>query len=327
MIVDQRAQLFQSFGSIATTAADAATEGIQQALQTDSTSVNTALKLFGGFDRSEFESIHRSTPNLLVPAVRPPASYEGPADYLKPLSNTTELEGLLVPVPDLLRQLGDSQFRMSDGLSAFSDHRITQGLLQKGMIFGSTPVPEDGKVAPIPDDGKAQPVPEDGKWHLNDRTASLEAFGKLYMMEHTAAKQLQLLEQLDFGALSRLSVPQNPRLNQGLKGMPDAQSVDPQPKPMLDLPLHNAMNDKPATVGEFLQMINVLQTEVRRIQKEVLGPFGSPITMQHSSTILRQLQNLENMFENVDPNLPPSNASLEYLRLVRQSIKLLLPVG
>jgi hypothetical protein len=289
-ILDQRAQLFQAFGGIATSAAEIADEGINKAVQTDSTSVNTALKLFGGFDRSEFESIHRSTPNLLVPAVRPPASYEGPAEYFKPLSNTTGLEGLLVPVPDLLRQLADSQFRMSDGLSGFSDHKLTQDL-QKGMILNSKAVPQGNEL------------PQPGL---------LEAFGKLYTMENTVAKQLQLHDQLNFGALGRLTAPapaplpraESPKLNQPLKDRP-VLSATPAQQDMVNL-LDHALNGTPQTTGELLVMVDALQAELEREMASV-----SPDDVNHDAVknfcqqLLESLSAIENSAKNQNPNLPP----------------------
>ena len=45
----------------------------------------------------------------------------------------------MVPAKDLLQQLQDPQFRMADGLSGFSDNRITQSLAQKQMIINNKP--------------------------------------------------------------------------------------------------------------------------------------------------------------------------------------------
>ena len=78
MMINQRRQLLQSLGSIATSAANAVADGIAEATKTDSKTADTALKLFGGFDRSEFENIGGTPvpddgmPNLLVPAVLGP---------------------------------------------------------------------------------------------------------------------------------------------------------------------------------------------------------------------------------------------------------------
>jgi hypothetical protein len=54
IIIENRPQLLQNLGSIATSAADAAAKGIAEAAKTDSKTVDVALKLFGGFDRNEF---------------------------------------------------------------------------------------------------------------------------------------------------------------------------------------------------------------------------------------------------------------------------------
>jgi hypothetical protein len=273
-----------------------------------------------------------------VPAVRPPASYEGPAEYFKPLSNTTELEGLLVPIQDLVKQLQDPQFRMSDGLSGFSDHRITQALLQDGLIRNAPipddgkglPVPEDGKSEPIPDDGRSQPVPEDGKFLPGNGVASFADFGKLFMMENTAQKQLQLHQQLDVGAFSGFAIPKQvvqpdvnrSKLNPGLKGMPDAQAVTPHSEGMLNLPLDHALNGTPATVGEFRQMIDVLQAEVKQIVLKN-GPDGFPFINQ-CTAILEHLKYLEEMYQNTPSTSPLSNASLNHFQMIRQEIKKLL---
>ncbi len=244
MIIDQRAQLLQTLGSIGTSAANAATEGIAEAAKTDSKSVDTALKLFGGFERNEFENINGQAPNLLVQAVRPPASYEAPAEYFKPLSNTMEGQGLLVLPKDLLQQLEDPRFRMADGLSGFSDNRITQTLAQKVMI----------------DPG--------------DMAASFDSLVKLYRMENTVEKQLQLHEQLNLGAFGNFSgLRQNPRLDRGLKDMPDAQIATGPPlqKEMLNLWEH-AMTGTPETVGEFYQMLDTISAKVQGIEYQTVNP-------------------------------------------------------
>jgi hypothetical protein len=51
--MENRAQLLQTFGSIGTSAANAASKGIAEAAKIDSKTVDTALKLFGGFDPSK----------------------------------------------------------------------------------------------------------------------------------------------------------------------------------------------------------------------------------------------------------------------------------
>ena len=321
MMIEQRAQLLQSLGSVATSAAEAAAEGIAEAVKADSKTVDTALKLFGGFDRSQFENINGPAPNLIVPMVRPPASYEAPAEYFKPLSNVAD-QGFLVRSKDLLQQLEDPRFRMADGLSGFSDNRITQMLAQNGISMGG--LDENGII--IVGGKPADP---------GDMAASLDAFGKLYMMENTVGKQLQLHEQLDLSAFGRFAIPKqpplpnadSPKLDQGIKGMPDVQAAAPQPKEMLDLPLDNALNGTPETYGEFLQMIDVLQDEVKRIMTESYSPFGSPFIREQSFIILKQLENLEGLYQDANPNSPPSDPALGYLGLIRQSMKQLLPIG
>jgi hypothetical protein len=325
IILDQRSQLFQTLGNIATSAANAATEGIAEAAKTDPKTVDTALKLFGGFDRSEFENINRQAPNLLLPAVRPPASYEGPVEYFKPLSNVAD-QGFLVRSKDLLQQLEDPRFRMADGLSGFSDNRITQTLAQTGMIINTKPG-EDVSLGGLGNNGII--VVDGGKpAGPADLVASLDSFGKLYMMENTVAKQLQLHEQLDLGTFGNFSgAKQNPRMDRGLKGMPDAQAAEPQPKRILDLQLDHALNGTPETVGEFLQMIDVLQAEVNEILQKASSPFGSPVLRDQAFIILKLLGNLERLYQDADPNLPPSNQSLEYFGLIRQRMKQVLPIG
>ncbi len=228
MMIEQRAQLLQSLGSIGTSAADVAAEGIAEAVKTDSKTVETALKLFGGFDRSEFENINGQAPNLLVPTVRPPATYEAPAEYFKPLSNTISSQNLFVPAKDLLQQLEDPRFRMTDGLSGFSGNRITQNLTQKGIAMAV-------------------------------RDASRDSFGKLYRMENTVEKQLQLHEQLDIGAFSRIAVPKraqlpnaaSPKLEQGLKGLPDVQSSGDLKPPEILYTIEHALNATPHNKEEW----------------------------------------------------------------------------
>jgi hypothetical protein len=231
IIIENRPQLLQTLGSIATSAADAAAEGIAEATRTDSKTVDTALKLFGGFDRNEFENINSQAPNLLVPAVRPPASYEGHAEYFKPLSNNMADQNLLVPGKDLLQQLEDPHFRMADGLSGFSDNRITQTLAQNKMSINAVP---------------------------------LDALGKLYMMEDTVGKQLQLHEQLDFAAFGRFAAPKqspnlsSPKLNQGLKDLPDTQAAKDTSPPKILYTIEHALNADPQTKQEGLLMIQTL---------------------------------------------------------------------
>ncbi len=316
-IIMQPAQLLQSFGTIATSAADAAAEGINKSVQADSNSVNTALKLFGGFDRSEFENINRSAPNLLVPAVRPPASYEGPAEYFKPLSNTLAGQDLLVPSKELLQQLENPQFRMTDGLSGFSDNRITQTLAQKGMIINSKPggdvslggLNETGII--IIDNKPAEP---------GDMASSLDSFGKLYMMENTVEKQLQLHEQLDIGAFWNFSgAKQNPRLDRGLKGIPDAQIATQTNHEMLNL-WEYAMTGIPKTIGEFFQILDTINVKVQGILDQTDDPKIKEVCLGFQL----QLKQLKGIFQHASKQsaLPP--AMLNYLEPIRASMRTLI---
>ncbi len=318
IIMEQRAQLLQSLGSIATSAANAAAEGIAEAAKTDSKTVETTLKLFGGFDRSEFENISMPpVPNLLVPAVRPAASYEGPAEYFKPLSNTMQDQGFLVPAKDLLQQLEDPRFRMADGLSGLSDNRITQTLMQKGMTMSG---PDENGISIV--GGK----PADP----GDMVGSLDSFGKLYMMENTVAKQLQLHEQLDFGALGRFSAPKpvpistadSPKLDKGLKGLPDVQAAAPQSKEILNV-LGHALFGTPETVGELVQMLDVLQAEVQ----ELFEGTSDPSLRIACLDIQLHLSNLKAMCEKVPADTPVLPMLLEYFRQTREAMRILTPIG
>ena len=296
IMIEQRAQLLQSLGSIATSAADAAAEGIAEAAKADPKTVDTALKLFGGFDRTEFENINRQAPNLLVPAVRPPASYEGPAEYFKPLSNVAD-QGFLVRSKDLLQQLEDPRFRVADGLTGFSDNRITQILAQNGISMGG--------------------LDENGM-------ASLDAFGKLYAMENTVGEQLRLHEQLDFGVFGNFSVPrQNPRLERGLKGLPDAQiATKPNNNEMLNLWEH-AMTGIPQTVGEFFQILDTLYAKTQGI----LDGTDNPKIKEACLGFCLQLSHLKGMFKHVPQQSAPPDAMLNYLNPLRAAMAKLIYVA
>ncbi len=313
IIIDQRAQLFQALGNVATSAAKAATEGIAEAAKTDSKTVDTALKLFGGFDRNEFENISGQAPKLLVPAVRPPASYEGPAEYFKPLSNTMQDQTFLVPAKDLLQQLEDPRFRMADGLSRFSDNRITQTLLQKEMIINSKP---GGDVSLGGLNEKGIIVVDGGKpADPSDMVGSLDSFGKLYSMENTVGKQLQLHEQLDLGAFGRFSAPKaaplptsdSPKLDQGLKGQLNAQAATPSGE-IKNFALYNALNGTPETVGEMEQMANVLQTEIEKIYPETVFPSAKDFL----EVTYQRLSYLKNVCKLFPPNTPPNTILREF---------------
>jgi hypothetical protein len=319
MIIAQRTQLLQTLGSIAASAANSAAEGIAEAAKTDSKTVDTALNLFGGFDRSEFENINTQSPNLLVPAVRPPASYEGPSEYFKPLSNTVEGQSLLVPAKDLLQQLEDPRFRITDGLSNFSDHRITQTLVKEQMILNNKSggdmslggVNENGII--IVGGKPADPA---------DMAASLDSFGKLYRMENTVEKQLQLHEQLDLGALGRVSAARqtmlpttdSPKLNQELKGIPDVRAAAPQSKEMLDLPLNHALNGRPQNVGDIVQMLDVLIAEGRERFKEI----DHPGYQEYAGWFLHRLSEFKSECQNLPANSLPTDELFEKFEDSRQ---------
>jgi hypothetical protein len=306
MMIEQRAQLLQTLGSIATSAADSAAEGIAEATKADSKTIDTALKLFGGFDRSEFENINRQAPSLLTPAVRPPGSYEGPVEYFKLLSNVAE-QGFLVRSKDLLQQLEDPRFRMADGLSGFSDHRITQAMLQNRIVINSGPVTQESNGLPQP-----------------DITAALDDFGKLYTMENTVAKQLQLHDQLNFGAMgrflgSRQAAPPNaesPKLNQPLKERPDL-STTPAHQEMVNL-LEHALTGTPQTTGELLMMVDALQA---RIEQELnsIPPdaINHDLAKNFCNKLLGALSTLENSAKNQNANMAPDFDSLQQLRAIQ----------
>ncbi len=284
MILEQRAQLLQSLGSIATSAADAVAEGVAEAVKTDSKTVDTALKLFGGFDRNEFENINGQSPNLLVPAVRPLASYEGPAEYFKPLSNVED-QGFLVRSKDLLQQLEDPRFRVADGLSGFSDN-ITQILMQNNMSMG---LDENGiiRIAGQPAD--------------SDEMTSLGALGKLYTMENTVEKQLQLHEQLDFATFRNLSASKNPRLDRGLKGLPDMQIATQPNDAILNLWEH-AMTGIPKTVAEFFQVLDTLYAKTQGI----LDATDNPKIKEACLGFQLQLRYLKAMFSTCSETIGTS---------------------
>ena len=205
----------------------------------------------------------------------------------------------MVPAKDLLQQLEDPRFRMADGLSGFSDNRITQTLAQKGMIISSVPVPEDGKGQPIPDDGKGHRSVDLSLGGLNenaiivigggkpadpaDTTASLGFFGKLYRMEKTVEKQLQLHEQLDLGALRTPAPKQVPLPNgnslspdQGVRTVPDARASAPLDisDGMRNPALYNALHTSPQTVAEMEKMVDVLLAEVGSWKATCMNVFG-----------------------------------------------------
>ena len=300
MMIEQRAQLLQTLGSIATSAADAAAEGIAEAARSDSKTVDTALKLFGGFDRTEFENINGQEPNLLAPAVRPPASYEAPAEYFNPLSNLADQE-FLVRSKDLLQQLEDPRFRVADGLSGFSDNRITQILMQNRLSMNTS-----GDVSLGGQD--------------QDTAASLDAFGKLYTMENTVEKQLQLHKQLDIGAFGYLSPPmQNPRLERGFKGIPDVR-IERQPNDEILNLWEHAMTAIPKTVGEFNQILDTLFFKTQGI----LDATEHPKTREALSGFCVQLQYLRAMFQNVPEQLAPNSAMLNYLAPLRATLQNLM---
>ncbi len=344
MIIEQRAQLLQTLGSVGTSAANSATEGIAEAVKTDSKTVETALKLFGGFDRSEFENINEAgTSNLLLPAVRPAASYEGPAEYFKSLSNAVEGQSLLVPAKDLLQQLQDPRFRIVNALFGFSNNRITQSLAQKGIIIHDKP---GGNVSLDGLDENGIITIDNKPAEADDMVASLDSFGKLYRMENAIEKQLQLHEQLDFNALRfpaskqsplpradspkpdqepkdlhnvQLARPQfkemNPQLDPGINGTPE----EVQMSDVLTTALYHALIGTPETVGEMVQMLDVLIAKMKEISQEDKGvPIADSAHFTKCNAIIQQLNSLKHMCQNFPTNSEPNPALLAYLASIRQ---------
>jgi hypothetical protein len=208
---------------------------------------------------------------------------------------------------------------MSDGLSGFSDNRITKSLVQKEMIINTKPrggvslgrLDENGII--IVGGKPADPA---------DMAASMDSFGKLYRMENTVGNQLKLHEQLDLGAFGRASAPRqtmlptadSPKLNQGLKGMPDVQAAAPQSKEMLDLPVDHALNGRPQTVGHIVQMLDVLIAKGDERWKEI----DHPGYKEYAGWFLHRLSEFRNKCQSLPPNLLPTDELLEKFKDARQ---------
>jgi hypothetical protein len=156
-----------------------------------------------------------------------------------------------------------------------------------------------------------------------DAAASFDAFGKLYMMENTVEKQLQLHEQLDFGAFGNFVAPkQNPRLDRGLKGLPDAQ-ISTQPNPEILNLWEHAMTGTPKTVGEFYQILDTLYAKTQGI----LDATDNPKIQELCLGFQRQLKYLKAMFQHVPQHLAPPDAMLNSLGPVRAGMRNLIYIG
>ncbi|MCI0446552.1 hypothetical protein L0152_25525, partial [bacterium] len=87
-------------------------------------------------------------------------------------------------------------------------------------------------------------------------------------------------------------------------------------------------NATPKTIGEMVQMLDVLLAKVPEIMEGPHSPFISDAAHKELCLAIQQnLSNLKNMCQNFPPNLKPPPALLEYLQRARQAMQRLLPNG
>ncbi len=133
--------LIGKFGTTGATALEAATNGLAAIPQIDSKTLDQSLKLFGGFDRNTFEQVTAQTTQTQL-AIQQAADYPKPATLLKEFTTISPKE-YMVPFSDVVKNLNDPQFNVSDGLASFSRNglgNVMNSLAQKGIIiFGGKP--------------------------------------------------------------------------------------------------------------------------------------------------------------------------------------------
>ncbi|MCI0417269.1 hypothetical protein L0222_31260 [bacterium] len=136
------------FGNVGNSAFDAAVDGIAASTNIDTKAVDNGLKLFGNFERSQFE--YAAADASGVQAIQNSAEYGKPAEVIKQFEDSAFAQNYMVPFKDVIKNMEDPKFKVSDGLASFTQKEISKTLggltgdSEKGMVVidsrpGGTP--------------------------------------------------------------------------------------------------------------------------------------------------------------------------------------------
>lgn len=120
--------VIQELGNAGTSALDAAVDGIAASTHLDKKAIDHGLKLFGNFERSTLElasAEEKQTPSVFQNV----AEYAKPAQILKEfVSSPLTKQQYMVPYKDVVKNMEDPQFKVSDGLESFTQKNIAKTL-------------------------------------------------------------------------------------------------------------------------------------------------------------------------------------------------------